>query len=206
MKAAFEKAVSALHSYTRPSPRRQDPTITVGCASDSEQQYRTEPESVYDARSALQPAIEGDDILFSKNNVLLKHPIDNVSVAACQKASPLFTNEDNVGPLDNHILIPGFFFVATRGSNVGTTLILNWAPNSSMKVPVGDQHVPIQDLVDGSSNDQPHELLSESCSSISIDLCSMEMIRIFYRMDESGFIISGELVVKSKEEYFKVSY
>lgn len=214
MKAAFEKAVSAISSYARANPRRQDPTVTVGCASDSEQ-YRTELQSVYDTRTAFQPVIssttEGDDILFSKNNILLKHPIDNVSVDACQKESPLFPNElfhneDYAESLDNHILIPGFFFVATRGSNVGTTLILNWAPNSSMKVPVGD-HVPIQDLVDDSSNDdQPREFLSKSCSSISIDLCSMEMIRIFYRMDESGFIISGELVVKSKEESFKVSY
>lgn len=30
------------------------------------------------------------------------------------------------------------------------------------------------------------------------------MIRIFYHMDNKGFIVSGELVVKNKEEEFKV--
>lgn len=160
--------------------------------------------------------VEGDDVLFSKNNVLLKHPLDvsnNLSISPkcslsgikSKKESPSCNSELLDKALDNHILIPGFLFVTTRGSNFGTTLILNWAPNSSMKVPsVGHTEKCMENSPQGAT---VSSVKSEGrcCSSVSIDLCLMEMIRIFYHVDESGFILSGELVVKSKEEEFKVN-
>ena len=44
-----------------------------------------------------------------------------------------------------------------------------------------------------------------SCSSVSIDLGMMEMIRIFYNTDKNGFIVNGEMVIRSKDRNFKVS-
>ena len=237
------------------------------------------------------------------------------------------------GPFpDNQVLVPGYLFVTTRGSNYGTTLILNWAPNSSMRAPAsasptppspshsfpkptfhlgtgtttapqtlanGGQHtvnvtgyvgrphaswgeeernptlngrpgtsISHQEYADGdclvvTSRDgkvppvSPSPSLSPpavmatgigdtfvlattmsgssviggrgggrrgvsnsvgssaeglvgcdrpSCSSVSIDLMMMEMIRIFYNTDENGFIVNGEMVIRSKDRNFKVSY
>ena len=48
------------------------------------------------------------------------------------------------------------------------------------------------------------DLERPSCSSVSIDLGMMEVIRIFYRMDDNAFILSGEMVITSKDRNFKV--
>ena len=214
MKAVLEKALNVIGGYSRsnnPSQRRDNP---VGKAPqdlpqciinhDSNSPYQV-PLSTFSTGGNTGEG-EGDGILFSKNNVLLKHPSQDLT---CQtEARGEEASYRGVGPnaaLDNHILVPGFLFVTTRGCNFGTTLILNWAPNSSMKVP-GDSSIHTANQATYSmhpaSNDD-HSIMHK-CSSVSIDLCLMEMIRIFYRMDDSGFIISGELVVKSKEETFKV--
>lgn len=229
MKAVLEKAMNVIGSYARSSQRREDEQHSDPTVRTTDEEYQP-PQQVIVHQDVHSPAMstlrspgggaamEGDDVLFSKNNVLLKHPCytsllnqtsrtDIHNLRGSSDAS-LCNEMGDLGPnsLDNHVLIPGFLFVTTRGSNFGTTLILNWAPNSSMIVPQGG---PIRANAQSSDSqaetDLPHSKTSMgSCPSISIDLCSMEMIRIFYRMDDSGFIISGELVVKSKEENFKV--
>lgn len=203
MKSVLEKAINV---FTRGNDSRRD---VAGRSAENEQHLplavinQTFHSSFHTALSAASSdAVEGDSMLFSKNNVLLKHP---------RQASLL--NKPSIGDgesedlelkvsLDNHVLIPGFLFVTTRGSNFGTTLILNWTPNCSMEVPKSEtNNLPV-----GQSATYKSKSFKQRCTSISIDLCSMEMIRIFYRMDDSGFIISGELVIKSKEENFKVFY
>ena len=204
MKAALEKAWNVLGNYGR--GRSVDAERTEGCSIDGQELCRLETQSRTNSGSSLSPddlysevaknTIEGDEVLFSKNNIFLKQPLVTLGSKQCDSES--IRQESNLTQnksLDNHLLIPGFLFVTTRGSNFGTTLILNWAPNSSMKVP----------RVDDSSECSTATPFVGLCSSVSIDLCSMEMIRIFYHMDDKGFIISGELVVKSKEEEFKVN-
>ena len=205
MKAAIEKALSALSSYGR-GPRVEG---SEEGSVDEQELHKVETRSVRISRdNSLTPeefcsevaknTTEGDDVLFSKNNIFLKKPLLTIGKIKHESSSnPEDTNLDqNSKALDNHMLIPGFLFVTTRGSNFGTTLILNWAPNSSMKVP---------NLGDHQSKCSTISAVDVQCNSVSIDLCSMEMIRIFYHMDEEGFIISGELVVKSKAEEFKVN-
>lgn len=209
MKAIIGKAVSVISSYGR-TRRSEGPE---GLSVDEREVHRLESRSGGDATlqslevhsEVVKNTVEGDDVLFSKNNVFLKQPLvsSNVLCRSGESSSSKPDHGSSSGdeleskPLDNHELSPGFLFVTTRGSNFGTTLILNWVPNSSLKVPVeyGSQC---------SSADGIAEAASRS-SSVSIDLCSMEMIRIFYHMDEQGFIVSGELVVKSKAEEFKVN-
>ena len=87
-----------------------------------------------------------DDILYSKNNVYLKCEVgtgadrqettptnlyDNSksSSPAVQSLRVLKGTSPSPTPLDK---VPGFLFIASRGSNYGSTLILNWAPNSSI--------------------------------------------------------------------------
>ena len=98
-----------------------------------------------------------DEVLFSKNNVCLSYPRrvsfktqeltrfsnDRNRIPSPQMLPSLATSENSNSNSsasgdsfqDNQILVPGYLFITTRGSNYGTTLILNWAPNSSMKVP-----------------------------------------------------------------------
>ena len=217
MKAAIEKAVSALSGYGR--TRRLEGSEEFGRelrrvetqqpARLSSRDTSLTPDELYS--EVAKNTIEGDDILFSKNNIFLKQPL-LTSEVLCSDSETLCSDsessacklDDNLDKienksLDNHVLIPGFLFVTTRGSNFGTTLILNWAPNSSLKVPMVDDR--------GSQCPRAGAVAAAAgqCTSVSIDLCSMEMIRIFYHMDEKGFIVSGELVVKSKVEEFKVN-
>ena len=208
-----------------------------------------------------------DDILFRKNNVCLKYPRKNSmrsfsslprsrSKYSSSPSSSLGESGDSLtdatpksvlsssssSTQDNQILIPGFLFITTRGSDFGTTLILNWAPNSSMHVPdanplkQGTVSSPLSiqrsnssststssgserhglgfpDLVPSPrsvSKEDPEmgaemvDLERPSCSSVSIDLGLMEVIRIFYRMNDNGFILSGEMVISSKDRNFKV--
>jgi hypothetical protein len=227
MKAAFEKALNVIGGYAaRGNLRRQGTTEGATGESTGNEEYQLQPSVIVEqdvedpALSALMSsggsaAMEGgDDVLFSKNNVLLKHPnpgesedcVLHSATHDSDQASPLSVPK---GSLDNHVLVPGFLFITTRGSNFGTTLILNWAPNSSMIVPKSDHSLADSQGVEASPAESSSSESSSSShghrySSISINLCTMEMIRVFYRMDDSGFIISGELVVKSKEENFKV--
>lgn len=200
MKAVLDKAMNVLSGYTRGNPRGEDPMERT---TELVQQFPQSQAVVVNqdvhspfqaAISTLSNTVEGDGVLFSKNNVLLKHPCADISeVEPGQEASPhQLGTVQPINSLDNHVLVPGFLFVTTRGSNFGTTLILNWAPNSSMKTPRPSAYSPTT------------KTGNEGYSSISIDLCLMEIIRIFYHMDHSGFIVSGELVVKSKEENFQV--
>ena len=277
---------------------------------------------------------EQDEVLFSKNNVFLSYPkraslkshdLMRFSTLEASQTTPsssqaVPSTSDNFNSnssasssfQDNQILVPGYLFITTRGSNYGTTLILNWAPNSSMRVPPVSSSLPlhlrpsastnslggsaaISTLTNGdtalSSTDDDRErdqmamgrtnrsrniteytegdsivvmgtnstagenpsnswpiamatggsggdtLLTAgaggrvekvgagvglsrvgvsdedallgydrpSCSSVSIDLGMMEMIRIFYNTDKNGFIINGEMVIRSKDRNFKVS-
>ena len=270
---------------------------------------------------------ELDEVLFSKNNVFLSYP--KRASLKTQELTTFSSNERKRSPSplssptttsdnsnsnssasgsfqDNQILVPGYLFITTRGSNYGTTLILNWAPNSSMRVPplslsstslplhlqpststnslgsttistvtnsdqIGTAGISIGDkerdpvvkerihitkytegdtiVVTTNSGESPlnswpivtatgrrgdalaavtgrvekvgagvglsragvcdeEGLLGydrPSCSSVSIDLGMMEMIRIFYNTDMNGFIVSGEMVIRSKDRNFKVS-
>lgn len=287
-----------------------------------------------------------DEILFRKNNVFLSYPKQHVSNksydmsrlhsrqsertpsphAQLPSSTSSLTDSSNSNSSngsfpDNQVLVPGYLFVTTRGSNYGTTLILNWAPNSSMKTPassasptpppplalqsptastiddtrtvitappskrlpnggqssataadsagesatdIGEnqllngtiitdktftrtEHTDGDDVIATSRNREiPSLPLFEatngrhdgfaaggmgeerggragtsyrrgskerslsydrpSCSSVSIDLGKMEMIRIFYNTDTKGFIVSGEMVIRSKDRNFKVSF
>lgn len=219
MKALLDKAVTAIGGYARGNQRRLDPAEGGTITGTGDEEYFIPP-PVMVLQDIHAPAlstlisdggatIEGDDVLFRKNNVLLKHQSGSLFKKASRKDvlhSGGVESGDQGDSLDNHNLIPGFLFVTTRGSNFGTTLILNWAPNSSMTVPQSEHEIACSQTYSPEATSINSNPLStvQSCSSISIDLCSMEMIRIFYRMDDSGFILSGELVVKSKEENFKV--
>ena len=137
------------------------------------------------------PTPAEDEVLYRKNNVQLKYP-----------ASPR-RRATSSGESQSDVHIPGFLFITTRGSNFGSTLILNWAPNSSMRVPSSESAGGTSSASDASDSsfdvaDRP------SCSSVSIDLGLMEIIRIFYHADESGYIVSGEMVIRSKDRTFKV--
>lgn len=298
---------------------------------------------------------EQDEVLFRKNNVYLSYP---KHVSRHHEASRLYRHQHHrhertpspqILPMsasdsslstssggafpDNQVLVPGYLFVTTRGSNFGTTLILNWAPNSSMRAPAsasptppspcqpslkptfpigtgttiaspqtlanggqhavtmtgdvghigaswkdeernqmlngrpgmsvfhpeytdgdalvvtardrkvspdsstppispsglrasgrGDTFVPpttvsgsgviggrgggrggAYNRVGSMEEDKLQSYGRPSCSSVSIDLMMMEMIRIFYNTDEKGFIVNGEMVIRSKDRNFKVS-
>ena len=231
MKSVLEKARAAL-GYIRANTERITPvdspdgrgqgvelqsSASASCSSSGGASLTTSCSTVDHV------PYEGDDVLFSKNNVFLKYPIkeldgsmvginsdfrstshpsDNYALGA----SPLPQAQNK--PLDNHVLVPGFLFVTTRGSNYGTTLILNWAPNSSMRVPSPVSHGSSAvtstrgETSYGGTTCVGHT--SDQISPISIDLCLMEMIRVFYHVDDKGFISSGELVLKNKDENFKV--
>lgn len=269
---------------------------------------------------------EQDEVLFSKNNVFLSYPKRpslkahdlarfsslETSRTPSPQALPSTSNNSNSSASgsfqDNQILVPGYLFITTRGSNYGTTLILNWAPNSSMRVPPVSTSLPLHlrpssstnslgsttistltngDATASSTDDREMDQVASgrtngshiteyaegdtivvmatnsrenpsnswpismatakegggggetlvagtgriekmgagvglsrvgvsaeeallgydrpSCSSVSIDLGMMEMIRIFYNTDVNGFIVSGEMVIRSKDRNFKVS-
>lgn len=222
--------------------------------------------------SPVEPleTLEADDILFRKNNVFLKYPRKGslvtssslprlTSLYSCSPSSSLGESGDSAtdkgatsnlsgssdSTQDSQVLIPGFLFITTRGSDFGVTLILNWAPNSSMCVPSPSSLtrglIPCSSLsftgprsqsssistLSGSDKcglnfpdlvpspqrvlSQDHERGAEmmdierpSCSSVSIDLGMMEVIRIFYRNSDNGIIVSGEMVISSKDRNFKV--
>lgn len=234
MKSVLEKAKNVLGSYV-------GGRMTDRSASGQVELDDVEPQA-QSMRGASIPmaedsSLEGDDVLFSKNNVLLKYHLKDVQVDSsylgnisssipttnAMSATDTMSARTILPPhfdsgslplsksLDNHVLVPGFLFVTTRGCNFGTTLILNWAPNSSMKVPsVHDSQNQTEQsptMVASSHSatcggDSKHKF----ASAISIDLCLMEMIRIFYHVDDKGFIVSGELVLKNKEEEFKVKF
>lgn len=230
MKSVLEKARSVFGSYITSSSERGERT-TSGLVElhDVEQQSTVFDRGASDHGASLPKVaenitLEGDEVLFSKNNVLLKYHLKDIALENKEFAhtsntqstltnSPLHCNESTPlkVSLDNHVLVPGFLFITTRGSNFGTTLILNWAPNSSMKVPRVDyaQAAAIEtpssnSATSGCDSSFQHKSLSQYASAISIDLCLMEVIRIFYHVDDKGFIVSGELVLKNKEEEFKV--
>lgn len=184
MKAVLDKALSTI---TRSNLRRADHTDT-----DDGRKF----EDVSEIECA---SIEADDFLFSKNNVYHITASRSKQESSAGMHEILSFDETDSDIFDDHIRIPGFLFVTTRGSNFGKTLILNWAPNSSMVAP--------SDLTPSRQCDElllPPVTKIDSNTCVSIDLCQMEMIRIFYRMDGHGFIMSGELVIKSKEQEFKV--
>lgn len=178
--------------------------------------------------SPVEPmgTLEADDILFRKNNVCLKRSRrKKISLSSSlprsrdvSQSSSLSESGDSYGSRetppsrtvshDSQDLIPGFLFITTRGSDFGTTLILNWAPNSSIVA----QQAPLVPLEisrgsrSASLSDENGRFVSvDDCASVSIDLGLMEVIRVFYRMDESGLMATGEMVITSKERKFKVS-
>ena len=237
MKSALEKAVSTLGRLGLPRTTRRSDTGTRNAADTGQELHcvriisdASNIETTTDSEIPMTSmSMEADDFLFRKNNVLLKCPIVNSnthtspsgcdrntsesaerSVSTHKNDGEIYTSSSFDDSFDSHILIPGFLFITTRGSNFGATLILNWVPNTSISAPSSSPPNASQ------SDFEESLVLSTPCtvqeneksryySTVSIDLCSMEMIRIFYRMDESGFIVSGELVIKNKEQEFKVS-
>ncbi len=182
--------------------------------------------------SPVEPigTLEADDILFRKNNVYLKHPRKkNISASSSlPRSSRDFSLSSSLGESsdscnsretrlpraaaasrDSQDLIPGFLFITTRGSDFGTTLILNWAPNSSILAQRQAPLVPV-DVTRAtrslSLSDSNGGLGGEECSSVSIDLGLMEVIRVFYRIGDNGLILSGEMVITSKDRKFRVRH
>ena len=230
MKAALEKAVNTLRFNSR-SMRTAESEQDLHALQTTSHDHLSLQNSLSPVSAVEYTTMGADDVLFRKNNVLLKCPAKSCIVQNANSNATSYNMHsttqskdsnavDVTTSLDNHTLIPGFLFVTTRGSNFGTTLILNWAPNSSMVVPSSFSNTSVmsinKDCLEDSGevmdrSDYPpntgyHSSLSQYvCSSVSIDLCLMEMIRIFYRMDDKGFMEAGELVVKSKEQEFKVN-
>lgn len=175
-------------------PKYELDSMTEGVAHTHVRRGDSQDESS-DSRSPSPlgkfPNPDEDEVLYRKNNVQLKYPASARRRDSSRGGSP------------SDVHIPGFLFITTRGSNFGSTLILNWAPNSSMRVPSSESTGGTSSASDASDSgfdaaDRP------SCSSVSIDLGLMEIIRIFYHADESGYIISGEMVIRSKDRTFKV--
>ncbi len=182
--------------------------------------------------SPVEPigTLDADDILFRKNNVYLKHPRKkSVSTSSSlSRSSRDYSLSSSLGESgdsynsketrlpraaaasrDSQDLIPGFLFITTRGSDFGTTLILNWAPNSSILAQRQASLVSV-DVTRGSrslslSDSNSGGFGGEECSSVSIDLGLMEVIRVFYRIGDNGLLISGEMVITSKDRKFRVS-
>ena len=89
-----------------------------------------------------------DDILYRKNNVYLKCRIGSASPpeatptnsgsnlssssAAVRSLRGLQSTSLTAPDQQKEEKVPGFLFIASRGANYGSTLILNWAPNSSI--------------------------------------------------------------------------
>ena len=184
---------------------------------------QAEDDSLSPILSPVEPidTIAADDILFRKNNVYLKQPQrKRTSSSHASRELSLSTSsgdsgetqsdkesQSKVNPSDNQDLIPGFLFITTRGSDFGTTLILNWAPNSSILPP--GLHPESSRTNRSSSIGSSNSVTStrggdEGCSSVSVDLGLMEVIRIFYRINDRGIILSGEMVITSKDRNFKV--
>ena len=152
-----------------------------------------------------------DDVLFCKNNVYLKFPgkrtrspSNSSKTSSTNSGGSLTESVGHSIPMrslsgsnyvsgDNIILIPGYLYISTRGSDFGQTLILNWTPNSIISpddsVPSPKGAIPV---------DKP------SCSSVSIDLGQMESIHIFYQTGSDVTI--GEVVISTRERLFKVFY
>ena len=166
------------------------PTLRYELNPLSNQESRDSTESPSPIERYSTP--EQDEVLYRKNNVFLKYP-------GKRETTPV------PDATTTQVHIPGFLFITTRGSNFGSTLILNWAPNSTMRVPEYDATAVDAAAINGHTE---AEMLPEdtrpSCSSVSIDLCLMEIIRIFYHTDEKGYIASGEMVISSRERDFKV--
>ena len=200
----------------------------------------------------LLPVItQEDDILYRKNNVCLKCQIGAAARKSNSSASPdssltspavqclraLSSRSTSPQPPPTEQKtekVPGFLFIASRGSNYGSTLILNWAPNSMIQCSVSINasaqtagEASDNQLTSSSESERslteaasassapPNPTASSSSSSssaatrvehkcVSIDLGEMEVIRVFYQSDESGCIVSGEMVVSSKQTNFWV--
>ncbi len=145
MKGAFDRAMSTLGNLTRLNSRRISPDER---GPDSGHELHC-VQNVTDPLSTYEHSMEADDFLFRKNNVLLKCPKEATKdmpnpVGAVCHTDECMVHEDMPctctcvpvnDSMDKNSLVPGFFFVTTRGSDFGSTLILNWAPNSSMVTP-----------------------------------------------------------------------
>ena len=204
------------------------------------------------------PLPQEDDVLYRKNNVYLKCRVvttatddsqatptanfwggSTATSVAVQSLRSLQSGSqgphtDRQGDEDK---VPGFMFIASRGSNYGSTLILNWAPNSSIikcsgsinssictaGQPSSDLTTSCESTTDTQTthsssdfsiiNHQSHPPSSPSLPArvaatvarrpehhcVSIDLGEMEIIRVFYRSNERGCIVSGEMVVSSRQ-------
>ena len=97
-------------------------------------------------RHPASPSQE-DDILYRKNNVYLKCRIGSADTGDSEATptdggsnqSPAVKSLRNLQaaslPVESkqrEEKVPGFLFITSRGANYGSTLILNWAPNSSI--------------------------------------------------------------------------
>ena len=167
-----------------------------------------------------------DAVLFSKSGVCFKYP-----------TATNFPHSNSSTPdeskMDSHISVPGYLFVASRGSNFGSTLILNWVSTSALTKEVNLQSMnssahetrgAVEDQSDfsgahsaGGSHSNSVSLSNPSHQlqkhfgdtngiefSVSIDLFATEVIRIFCRKDGEG-LTAGELVIKCDDQEFKVS-
>ena len=152
-----------------------------------------------------------DHVLYRKNGVFLKHSGTFAEAGFpsrdSSKAWQPLQNEVAASKMDSHVLVPGYLFIASRGASFGSTLILNWASNKALTH--SSTTCNTLEPADNPAARDPAEIqpcadtcLGQRGFSVSIDLCRMEVIRLFLRRDDNG---SGELVVKSEDQTFKVS-
>ena len=236
MKAIFDKAKRSLGV--------SDVEVRESTKEKSEIEHRSDSLPIVESCSDLvhlpssnysfekESQIGPDAVLFSKSGVCFKYP-------AGSSLSFRNVTEKSKPEMDGHISVPGYLFIASRGSNFGTTLILNWVSSSALtndtcfkqKVCTdlekshinSDNQISWQKLQEGekchsSSGDPSHDfsgsMKKQSCEqhsvtsenlefSVSIDLFTTEVIRIFYRKDQERS--TGEMVVKCDDQVIKVS-
>ena len=212
-------------------PRSESPSL-----AESLSEYVDIPSNfTFEKEAQIGP----DAVLFSKSGVFFKYTgLGNFPHNNCT------TQDGPKSKMDSHISVPGYLFVASRGSDFGTTLILNWVSTSALKSEAVMKQSQCQAEVYCSASDhsedqwcsgseqlnytspaqtentrshsgqseeqssvgkveeQPRNIKSKGFS-VSIDLFTTEIIRIFYRKDSEG-LTTGELVIKCEDQEFKV--
>ena len=205
MKAILDKAVSIL---TRGDSLERSHAVQLAESVEASEEPTLCRKSSEQLPSEPTSDISDDNVLFRKNGVFFKfHDTapDDDSLST-DTPHPL-QSEEAATRMDSHVLVPGYLFMTSRGSSFGSTLILNWASNRALTQSCASCSTQGQVATPPTRN---HAEAQQPCAyasghhgfSVSVDLCTMEVIRLFQRRDEEG---SGELVIKSEDQAFKVS-
>ena len=128
---------------------------------------------------------EGSGVVFAKNNVSLR--VSNSSTSPKHKANK--KSEEYLG--NDH----GYFYMrAHEISFHGNTFIVHWLANSELKKAATGEHTE-------------STAASNNNSTVSIELNSLEMIRIFYDSEDGvaeNSLSNGQVVLYSKDGVFHI--